>query len=523
MKNNKKCTIKSIALLLVISILIMAFMGGCSSNSDSDSDSTSNTVLPNQFDIQNSNNVSDNLSNNPSVTKPSHPQNTDGKNNSDNVSNNSSGNASVTKPSYPQNTDDKNNSSTTQSTTQISDKPTVTVGTQVAPGICIVAGTCPKGTEYITVRGEGVTTTKIVPYAGESNDFYIGQVKFSYSTNVEVTAKEKGKAESYVAYRYVNFQLINQNYMEAHEYSPVIGLNSRTHFYSALLSYTLSSDKVTDLVRSRAQSNITDLVNKASAVGAETIFLIIPSSAEIYPETVPAGYTKTKGETILKAFEKIATSAGAKVIYPIETMEKHKNDGTGYQLYQYTDSHWSTYGAYWGTYDLFNYISETHPAAKPRTVEQMGFYTTELYAGDAIFNFPSGIGFDSNTSTGIASKTGMRELTNLYTLNTNTLSAIYHNNVGLYLTDANAAAKTVYNKAPTGLPNAVIMRDSFGKVAFDMVSDRFATACWGEFDDYNFPSGWQNTNPDYVIHLYSERNLFKIMLADSNASIVKFK
>ena len=85
------------------------------------------------------------------------------------------------------------------------------------------------------------------------------------------------------------------------------------------------------------------------------------------------------------------------------------------------------------------------------------------------------------------------------------------------------SAQTVYNKAPTGLPNAVIMRDSFGKVAFDMVSDRFATACWGKFGNYNLPSGWQNTNPDYVIHLYSERNLFKIMLADSNASIVSFK
>ena len=74
-----------------------------------------------------------------------------------------------------------------------------------------------------------------------------------------------------------------------------------------------------------------------------------------------------------------------------------------------------------------------------------------------------------------------------------------------------------------GLPNAVIMRDSFGKVAFDMVSDRFATACWGEFDNYNFPKDWENTNPDYVIHLYSERNLFKIMLANSSASIGGFK
>lgn len=464
--------------------------------------------------------------------KPSNSNNEEGQNStpnssvvSGNTSDNSSNNSSTNKPNSSTTTGDTNSSTVqVKPDTKVSDMPTVTVGTQVAPGVCIVAGTCPKGTEYVTVKGAGVTTTQIVPYSGKNTDFYMGQVKINVAGNIEVTAKEKGKEESYGVYRYVNFNIgFSENYMTKHEYRPVIGLNSRAHFYSALLSYSLSSSKITSTVRTQAENNIKKLVSQASSVGAETIFLIIPSSAEVYPESVPAGYTKTKGETIFEAFEKIATSAGAKVIYPIDTMKKHKNDGVGYQLYQYTDSHWSTYGAYWGTYDLFNYIAQKFPAAKPRTVKEMGFYTKEMYAGDAVFNFPSGIGFDSNTASGVTSKTGMKELTNLYTLNVNTLSGIYHGNTGLYLTDTNAAAQTVYNKAPTGLPNAVIMRDSFGKVAFDMVSDRFATACWGKFGNYNLPSGWQNTNPDYVIHLYSERNLFKIMLADSNASIVSFK
>ena len=500
MKNTR--ILKTIALLLVISILTVAFMGGCDNKANSKPDNPSSTVSGNGSEVQNSNNESNN------------------------TSNNTSNNSSVNNSNGSQNSGNGNNSSTVQvkPDTKVSDMPTVTVGTQVAPGVCIVAGTCPKGTEYVTVKGAGVTTTQIVPYSGKNTDFYMGQVKISLAGNIEVTAKEKGKAESYGVYRYVNFNIgFSENYMTKHEYRPVISLNSRAHFYSALLSYSLSSSKITSTVRTQAENNIKKLVNQASSVGAETIFLIIPSSAEVYPETVPAGYTKTKGETIFEAFEKIAANAGATVIYPIDTMKKHKNDGVGYQLYQYTDSHWSTYGAYWGTYDLFNYIAQKFPAAKPRTVKEMGFYTTEMYAGDAVFNFPSGIGFDSDTTSGVTSKTGMKELTNLYTLNVNTLSGIYHGNKGLYLTDTNAAAQTVYNKAPSGLPNAVIMRDSFGKVAFDMVSDRFATACWGKFGNYNLPAGWQNTNPDYVIHLYSERNLFKIMLADSNASIVSFK
>ncbi len=490
MKSNKNYMIKLVCLVLTVTVLATAFMGGCSDNTESKPNSTGSTNLNNESDLQNSNGVSEIPNDDSSTPIP----NTNG------------------------------NSNSTQSTTKVSDTPTVTVATQVAPGVCIVGGYCPKGTEYISVKGDGITATKIVPYAGQSEDYFIGQVKISKCTNIEVSAKEKGKSVSEDVSRYVNFDAgFKENYMEAHEYRPVIGLNSRSHFYSALLSYSLTTQKLTSAMRSQAQTNIKNLVNKASNVGAQTIFLIIPSSSEIYPETVPSGYSKAKGETLYQAFEKIATQAGAKVIYPLDTMKKHKNDGVGYQLYQYTDSHWSTYGAYWGTYDLFNYIAKTYPAAKPRTVKEMGFYTTEMYGGDTLFNFPWGIGFDSDTASGIASKTRIRELTTLYKLNINTLSDIYHNNTGLYLTNANAAVKTVYNKAPTGLPNAIIMRDSFGKVAFDMLSDRFATACFGEFDNYNFPSGWEKTNPDYVIHLYSERNLLKIMLSNSNATILNLK
>ena len=487
MKSNKNHLIKLVVLALTISILATVFMCGCNDKTQSKPNDTGSTNSNNESDLQNSNGESQGQDH----SNPDTPNFNNGGN---------------------------------STTAKVSDMPTVTVATQVAPGVCIIGGSCPKGTEYVTVKGDGITTTKIVPFAGQYEDYFIGQVKISKCTNAAVSAKEKGKSASTEVSRYVNFDAgFKENYMEAHEYRPVIGLNSRSHFYSALLSYSLTTQKLTSAMRSQAQTNIKNLVNQASNVGAQTIFLIIPSSAEIYPETVPAGYSKAKGETLYQAFEKIATQAGAKVIYPLDTMKKHKNDGVGYQLYQYTDSHWSAYGAYWGTYDLFNYIAKTHPTAKPRTVKEMGFYTAELYGGDAVFNFPWGIGFDSDTASGIASKTRIRELTNLYKLNANTLGAVYHNNVGLYLTDANADARTVYNKTPAGLPNAVIMRDSFGKVAYDMVSDRFATACWGQSNNYNFPSGWEKTNPDYVIHLYSERNLLKIMLSNSNATILNLK
>ena len=135
-------------------------------------------------------------------------------------------------------------------------------------------------------------------------------------------------------------------------------------------------------MRAQGKTHHKNMIYAADEVGAETIFLIIPSSADIYPETVPDNYTKASGERLYEAFTKIAESYGAKVIYPLDTMKKHKNDGVGYQLYQNTDSHWSTYGSYWGTYDMLNYIAKKYPAAKPRTLSEMKFYTKELCAGD---------------------------------------------------------------------------------------------------------------------------------------------
>lgn len=422
-----------------------------------------------------------------------------------------------------------NSSSGSSSTVQnrnLSEKPTITVAAQVANGICVIGGKCAKGTEYVTITGDKANTVTVKPFSAGENDCFIAQVKYSARTTLKITAKQKGKEPSEAAVSTMYHNNLEENYMLRGEYTPVIGKDSQMHFYSALLSYTLSSNSITSDMRTKAYENISDIVSQADSVGAETIFLIIPSSAQIYPETVPDGFNKTTGSSLYEAFNKIATDCGAKVIYPLETMKSHRNDGEGYQIYQHTDSHWSAYGAYWGTYDLFDYISKRFPAAKPRTLTEMGFYTTALYGGDALFNFPKYIGFEDSYNKGVASNTKIKELTTLFSLKTptSTLSKIYNSNVGLYLTEDNASAATVNNPNGAGLPDALIMRDSFGKVSYDLMSDRFSTVYWGEFDNYNLPTEKiKMKQPDYVIYLYSERNLLKIMLNNSYASLLTLK
>ena len=409
-------------------------------------------------------------------------------------------------------------SSEQQENKNVSEQPSVTLCAQVANNIYIIGGVCSKNTEYITVGGEGVIDVKTTPAKGNENSYFTTQVKISYNTTIEIQGKEAGKDLSKKVKKYVTTKTGMNNKMLETDYKPVFGLDSRIHFYSAILTYT-KSNFLTNSEKEYARQNISDTVSAAKSVGAQVIYLVVPSSAAVYPETVPTEYKAASGETLYKAFKDIAEQNGATVLYPLDTMKAHKNDGDGYKIYSHTDSHWTTYGAYWGVNALMSHISGNYPSAAPRTVQEMGFYVTELYGGDALFSFNDGAGFENfsqaNTTNGKTKITSINELTTLYSLKmpTNTLSEITRGKKSIYLTKDNAAAKTETNSNVAGLPTAVIARDSFGRTAYDMINDRFSKVTWLDENDYGSTvSAIYENHPNYVIYIVSERDLLKVMM-----------
>lgn len=428
------------------------------------------------------------------------------------------------------NTSSQNTSSNTE-TPKESLNFKVTICTPVQRGVYAVGGVCPVDTEYMLVGGTNVTETKIVPAKGKTNSYFIGQVKISDTTMLEIQCKQSGKELSKKLDSFAAYNKNQKNLQNGSDYRAVFGSNTQMHFYSALLCYSLSNI-VTDDMRDFANSNISDTVARAKGVGAEVVYLVVPSSAAVYPETVPSEYKAASGESLYEAFESIATQNGAKVIYPLNTMKSHKNDGDGYKIYSNTDSHWTTYGAYWGVYELMNYISGKYPSAKPRTVGEMGFYTAELYGGDSLFSFDDGYGFENYSDV---SKNGaktvlteIKELTTLYNLKmpTDTLSQITRNKTSVYLTKDNQNAKVETNPNATGLPSALVVRDSFGRTAYDMVNDRFSTVSWLAEGDYASVLGEiekQKQKPNYVIYIVSERNLVKVMLNNKDVPLKSFE
>ncbi len=428
-----------------------------------------------------------------------------------------SNNNQNSKPATP---DD--NSSKPQQNANTSAKPQVTIFTAVSKDIYIVGGKCTPDTEYISISGDDVKAAKIKPMQSGSSNYFIGQAKIYDSTMINVQGKQQGKELSESLSMFAIYDEGQKNLMTSNDYMPYFTNDTFMHYYSAILSYTLSN-KISSAEKETARQNISYVVDTAKANGAEVIYLVVPSSAAVYPETIPE--FKPASESIYKVFNKIATDCGAKVIYPLDTMKAHKNDGKGYKIYHNTDSHWSPYGAYYGVSELMNYISSKYPAAKPRTKAEMGFYTTELFAGDSLFSFGDNSGFekystaDSNNGATIA--TGIKELTTLYKLKmpTDTLSQITRGKKSVYLNWDNSYAYSFTNSEGSGLPSALIVRDSFGRTAFDMVNDRFSKVDWLAEGDYTSVATKIKPGTNYVIYIVSERNLLKVMHSNKDISL----
>lgn len=533
--DKRKIIIITAYVVLVVAVLLSTFfilkdslfktnMGDNSSNASNTVGSSVDTISTNIISAASSSNKTESKNDSKVSSATDSNSKTDKDDNSSKDKSSTNVSSAASSSSKTESKNDNKVSSATSSKEGVQKNPgqtpTVTVMTPIATGVFAVGGYCSSNTEYIEVSGDGITTTKIVPYSGKDKKYFLGHIKYSLGTVVNVAAKEKNKDMSESTDRYVRYVSKMEDLRWRSEYSSIFGKNSQLHYASAIKCYTMDMSNIKNDFTEVGSQNIGEIVSLAKSVGAEPIFYIIPSSTELYPETVPSEFKKTKGVSLYEAFKKIAVSKGAKVIYPLETLKNHKNDGTGYQLFQKSDSHWSTYGSYWGTYDLFSYISNKFPAAAPRTVKEMGFYLHEMDAGDALYGYPDGMGFESTPKT---YNTKLKELTNLYSLKmpTNTLEGVYNGFSSLYLGHNNSYATKVVNTNGEGLPSAVIMRDSFSKVSFDMINDRFSRVAWCEFNDYDIP--YQDVyefRPDYLIYFFSERNLLKIMVGDHNASLM---
>ncbi|MCL2517954.1 MAG: DHHW family protein, partial [Oscillospiraceae bacterium] len=234
----------------------------------------------------------------------------------------------------------------------------------VSPDMVCVAGKCEMDAVIIVRGGKDD-----VMFNADKN-YFMGTVELLKDSTVDlqVTAKAPGKAES----EPVSVQAKYRSYarqIRTDAYEVVVGGDSQGHFVSSIPYYEgtnlLEEAQITSLA-SRIKTRVEWLDQNMN--GAELIYVLIPTSMTLYPETVPSKYVKTTEPNRLDQYIKGLTDGGATVIDLRDVMVAHKTDDL--KLFHKTDSHWTEYGAWIAYCELMNHIAKKWEAAKPRTFEE---------------------------------------------------------------------------------------------------------------------------------------------------------
>lgn len=319
-------------------------------------------------------------------------------------------------------------------------------------------------------------------------------------TNLLLTQEESGKGESEQIIVTVQprpgFSLADQGVCQV-----AFGDKMQGHFFGQLEDWcgtNILSDNQVEGVQKRIKSKVDYLAGR----DCKLVYLIITNPMEIYPETAPERFVRSdKDISRTEQFEKAARAAGATVVDAREILEEHRDDI--YKIYNKTDSHWTSYGAYWGYKILMDEIGKDYEAAKPLPIDgNFEFYNKESMSGDMMVHL-------------LLQNSLLHENGTFVKWLTKAVS-----NPDVYVKDSVQLdfspvqdTKTVRNRLdPEGKPTAMIVRDSFSTSIYGYVNNSFSEVYWQNMWNYKFDKDYiENTNPDYYIYIVAERNIGNLL------------
>lgn len=379
--------------------------------------------------------------------------------------------------------------------------PSVYGCTRIEGGIFVILGTCEQGA-VITAS----TPSKTV--VTQSDHGYFSARIDSRSTNVEVklTAEAEGKNISeQLVYNAVPREV------DSSQWKLIAGSNYQFHIELTLPDYLRNNL----FSKSQIQSLTKKLADRRQRVAAaspdtEIIYLLIPSPASVYPETMPDKYVPKDNESRYNQVVNAVTDAGIKVIDLREVFASHKNDER--KLYWKTDSHWTDYGAFIAYTELFNYISAKHPECAPRQEGDFNWNDSYYYGGDISHYLEYYNG--KHVVDGVYPKEALMQEYNTYrTFNIDVPDSILNiqRYVGEKILTYNVATTQYSNTVSTNrteLPSALVFRDSYSTMMYDILAERFDTTYYNGMWDYTLDMNKIRANkPEYIIYIMVERNL----------------
>ncbi|MHB1151226.1 MAG: alginate O-acetyltransferase AlgX-related protein [Eubacteriales bacterium] len=364
-------------------------------------------------------------------------------------------------------------------------KPQVLETVMTSKDVACIMGTVEAGS-VITVSGENFET---YTETAQNERFFIDvKIPKNGLETVRLTARLEGKEESSITEVYLEYDV------NAESRTVFAGRMSQLHYPYTLEDYygsNLFSEKELERI-GKVMNNRLKSVRKASGTDTKLVYLIAPNSLTIYPETATDDMKakKVSDNSRLRQFAALAKTREDDDILIIDLADYMKTKKDLGKLYYQTDTHWNTFGAYFGYYGLMTAIFEDSgiKGTAPYELERFNVYQSIQSSGD-LCNF---LGINNSVVSEYVT----------------TCSADFPLTA---VRDTDSIGSEVMRTGDTSLPKAVVMRDSFGAALISFVSEHFNEITFMPPGSGVDTSILKAAQPDYFIQVLVERNLGSLL------------
>ena len=365
----------------------------------------------------------------------------------------------------------------------------------------VILGTCEEGGTVNASFG-----TQKVSSASDKGYFSVRLKRAGSLMNVTLTVSVDGKEDS----RPLTYKASPKAVSSA-QWGIIAGSNYQFHLEFSLNDY-LRTNTYTSSQLSAIKSGIEKRLENIKSVSPDTrlVYLIVPSPATVYPETMPSIYVPRNTESRLQQLMGVLEQTDVITIDVAELFAEHKNDE--YKLYWKTDSHWTDYGGYVLYKALFDVISERFPEAAPRDFDEFEWVEDYYYGGD-ISHYLEYFDTTKVVNGVYPYEAPMKEYNVLrvpeFEMPSKILPSIDRycaDHILTYNVNRMQYGATI-NTGRDWLPSAIVHRDSYSTQMYDILAERFDVTVYKSMWDYTITlSQVKSMQPDYIIYIVAERN-----------------
>ncbi len=119
------------------------------------------------------------------------------------------------------------------------------------------------------------------------------------------------------------------------------------------------------------RQNLGTFRDTLSSHGTEFIIFIAPNREQVYSDKMPSSYGPLTSYTRAQQVCDYLTSAGFRVVYPIDELKEAVEDYPGLDFYYRTDTHWDELGAYVGAKALMAELGIEMPSIDELSIVPM--------------------------------------------------------------------------------------------------------------------------------------------------------